>query len=101
MIKAFDLQQGNLPLLVSMPHPGTLLTPEVAQGLTPRAKRLEDTDWNIPLLYQTITNMGASTLCARYSRRHLLQPGAGVHRRHPPAAGGEHRRRIPGLTMTI
>ncbi|VGC91432.1 N-formylglutamate deformylase [Klebsiella quasipneumoniae] len=37
MIKAFDLQQGNLPLLVSMPHPGTLLTPEVAQGLTPRA----------------------------------------------------------------
>ena len=41
MIKAFDLQQGNLPLLVSMPHPGTLLTPEVAQGLTPRAKRLE------------------------------------------------------------
>ncbi len=68
MIKAFDLQQGNLPLLVSMPHAGTLLTPEVAQGLTPRAKRLEDTDWNIPLLYQTITNMGASTLCARYSR---------------------------------
>ncbi len=46
MIKAFDLQQGNLPLLVSMPHPGTLLTPEVAQGLTPRAKRLEDTDWH-------------------------------------------------------
>ena len=68
MIKAFDLQQGNLPLLVSMPHPGTLLTPEVAQGLTPRAKRLEDTDWHIPLLYQTIADMGASTLCARYSR---------------------------------
>ncbi|MVY05453.1 N-formylglutamate deformylase, partial [Escherichia coli] len=68
MIKAFDLQQGNLPLLVSMPHPGTLLTPEVDQGLTPRAKRLEDTDWHIPLLYQTIADMGASTLCARYSR---------------------------------
>lgn len=32
MIKAFDLRQGNLPLLVSMPHPGTLLTPEVAQA---------------------------------------------------------------------
>lgn len=32
MIKAFDLQQGNLPLLVSMPHAGTLLTPEVARA---------------------------------------------------------------------
>ncbi|EOC5298518.1 N-formylglutamate deformylase [Klebsiella pneumoniae] len=68
MIKAFDLRQGNLPLLVSMPHPGTLLTPKVDQGLTPRAKRLEDTDWHIPLLYKTIADMGASTLCARYSR---------------------------------
>lgn len=62
MIKAFDLQQGNLPLLVSMPHAGTLLTPK-SPRLTPRAKRLEDTDWNIPLLYQTITNMGP----ARYA----------------------------------
>ncbi|MEN0614463.1 N-formylglutamate deformylase [Klebsiella indica] len=68
MIKAFDLRQGNLPLLVSMPHAGTLLTPEVSRGLTPRAQRLEDTDWHIPLLYQTIADMGASTLCARYSR---------------------------------
>lgn len=68
MIKAFDFRQGSLPLLVSMPHPGTLLTPEVASGLTPRARRLEDTDWHIPMLYQTITDMGASTLCARYSR---------------------------------
>lgn len=67
MIKAFDLQQGNLPLLVSMPHAGTLLTPEVAQAHA-EGEASEDTDWNIPLLYQTITNMGASTLCARYSR---------------------------------
>lgn len=68
MIKAFDFQQGTLPLLVSMPHPGTLLTPAIASGLTPRAQRLEDTDWHIPELYQPIAEMGASTLCARYSR---------------------------------
>ncbi|NIY48988.1 N-formylglutamate deformylase [Cedecea colo] len=68
MIKAFDFQQGELPLLVSMPHPGTLLTPEIERGLTSRARRLEDTDWHIPLLYKTVAQMGASTLCARYSR---------------------------------
>ncbi|SQC92709.1 N-formylglutamate deformylase [Cedecea neteri] len=39
MIKGFELHQGKLPLLISMPHPGTQLTPEVANGLTARAKK--------------------------------------------------------------
>ncbi|MDP9565564.1 UNVERIFIED_ORG: formiminoglutamase [Kosakonia oryzae] len=68
MTNGFELHQGRLPLLVSMPHPGTHLTPEIARGLTARAQRLEDTDWHIPLLYQPIRELGASVLSARYSR---------------------------------
>lgn len=68
MTAPYELQKGTLPLLVSMPHPGTGLTPEVAAGLTPRARRLEDTDWHIPQLYQLVADMGASTLTAGYSR---------------------------------
>ncbi|WP_174865109.1 N-formylglutamate deformylase [Pectobacterium polaris] len=68
MTNGFELHQGSLPLLISMPHPGTLLTPEIANGLTARAKQLEDTDWHIPALYQPIIDMGASVLCANYSR---------------------------------
>lgn len=68
MTNGFELHQGSLPLLISMPHPGTLLTPEVAAGLTERAQRLEDTDWHIPQLYQPIRELGASVLSANYSR---------------------------------
>ncbi|WP_279052080.1 N-formylglutamate deformylase [Cedecea davisae] len=68
MTNAFELHKGNLPLLISMPHPGTRLTTEVANGLTERAKKLEDTDWHIPQLYQPIREMGASILSAGYSR---------------------------------
>lgn len=68
MTNGFELHQGTLPLLVSMPHPGTQLTPEIAAALTPRAQRLEDTDWHIPRLYQPIRALGASVLSANYSR---------------------------------
>jgi len=68
MTNAFDLHQGTLPLLVSMPHPGTQLTQDVAGGLSERALRLEDTDWHIPALYQPVRDLGASVICANYSR---------------------------------
>ena len=68
MTNGFELHQGRLPLLISMPHPGTKLLPETASGLTPRAQHLEDTDWHMPLLYQPIRELGASVLSASYSR---------------------------------
>lgn len=68
MIKPFELSCGNLPLLVSMPHSGTVLTKEIARELTPRAQLLEDTDWHIPKIYRDLEKMGVSTLVANYSR---------------------------------
>jgi formiminoglutamase len=60
--------QGQMPLLISMPHAGLQLTPAVQAGLVPQAQGLPDTDWHIPKLYAFATELGASTLAANYSR---------------------------------
>jgi formiminoglutamase len=64
----YEFVQGGTPLLISMPHPGLLLPPEVADLLTPEARALPDTDWHVPQLYGFAAQMGASLLMARYSR---------------------------------
>ncbi|WP_312242007.1 N-formylglutamate deformylase [Pantoea sp.] len=64
----FHFTPGTLPLLVSIPHAGTRLTPEVEQGLSEAARGLPDTDWHIPLLYDFVRDLGASVLIGRYSR---------------------------------
>lgn len=64
----FDFRRGTTPLLISMPHPGTLLPAEFAVLLTPVAATLPDTDWHIPRLYDFAAALGASILTARYSR---------------------------------
>ncbi|HGM5489074.1 TPA: N-formylglutamate deformylase [Serratia fonticola] len=64
----FEFQSGKLPLLISIPHAGTRLTPAVEQGLTDEARPLQDTDWHIPRLYDFARTMGASILVGNYSR---------------------------------
>ncbi|MBA1427929.1 N-formylglutamate deformylase [Pseudomonas orientalis] len=68
MDKVLTFKQGRVPLLISMPHAGLLLTPAVEAGLIPEAQSLPDTDWHIPLLYDFAEELGASTLAAEYSR---------------------------------
>ncbi|WP_127959568.1 N-formylglutamate deformylase [Serratia microhaemolytica] len=64
----FQFRPGTLPLLISIPHAGTQLTPAVEKGLTEAARPLPDTDWHLPLLYQFAQTLGASILIANYSR---------------------------------
>lgn len=64
----FEFQAGHLPLLISIPHAGTRLTPAVDKGLTDDARPLPDTDWHIPRLYDFARAMGASILVGNYSR---------------------------------
>ncbi|PWC87271.1 N-formylglutamate amidohydrolase [Azospirillum sp. TSH100] len=64
----FDLVRGEGPLVVSMPHCGTELSPGLAERLTDEALTLRDTDWHMPRLYGFAGNMGATLLSARYSR---------------------------------
>lgn len=67
-MNAYQFTQGSLPLLLSIPHAGTALTPEVEAGLSPAAQGLPDTDWHIPQLYAFAREMGASVLTGHYSR---------------------------------
>ncbi|KQP49383.1 N-formylglutamate deformylase [Pseudorhodoferax sp. Leaf274] len=64
----FHLQQGRIPLLVSIPHLGTALPDEVGASLAPVAASLRDTDWHLDRLYAFAQDMGASVLGARVSR---------------------------------
>ena len=68
MNQPFHFQQGSVPLLISMPHVGTTIAPEVAAQLLPVAQEKADTDWHLPLLYNMAQELGASTIVAEYSR---------------------------------
>ncbi|GAB2937768.1 N-formylglutamate deformylase [Hafnia psychrotolerans] len=64
----FHFTPGSVPLLISIPHAGTHLTPQVASGLSDAALPLSDTDWHIPQLYNFARSLGASILVGQYSR---------------------------------
>lgn len=64
----FIFTQGTVPLLISMPHTGTYVPPDIAKNLTDEARLVPDTDWHIELLYAFAKAMGASTIQATYSR---------------------------------
>lgn len=68
MSDVYEFQPGTTPLLVSMPHCGTELPATIAQRLGDAARKLPDTDWHIPRLYDFAAELGASTLQANYSR---------------------------------
>ena len=64
----FALERGTRPLLVSMPHVGTALPPEVAARLGDAGPVLQDTDWHLDRLYDFAAALGASVLRAKVSR---------------------------------
>lgn len=64
----FLLHEGTEPLLVSIPHVGTWLPPELAVRMTGEARRVPDTDWHLDRLYDFARELGASVLQATHSR---------------------------------
>ena len=64
----FALTRGTAPLLVSFPHAGTRIPPELERRMTPAALQLADVDWHLPQLYDFARGMGASLLVARHAR---------------------------------
>jgi N-formylglutamate deformylase len=64
----YTLHRGTAPLLVSVPHDGTLVPDDIAARLTPEARRVPDTDWHLSTLYAFARSMGASMIVPRYSR---------------------------------
>jgi len=64
----FVFTPGTAPLLVSFPHAGTEIPPEIAARMTPEALQRADVDWHLPQLYAFVHAMGASTIAARFAR---------------------------------
>jgi len=64
----FTLHAGTAPLLVSLPHDGSEIPPDIAARLTPAARRAPDTDWHVSRLYAFARELGASILTPRHSR---------------------------------
>lgn len=68
MSDVFTLHRGSAPLLVSLPHDGSLIPDELAARMTPSARRAPDTDWHVARLYDFACELGASILVPRWSR---------------------------------
>ena len=43
--------EGSAPLVISFPHVGTGLPPDLAARMTERARAVPDTDWHVEKLY--------------------------------------------------
>jgi formiminoglutamase len=72
MSATFTLTPGDGPLILSMPHPGTELPPEVAAGLNERGRRLEDTDWHMRELYRPIEERFRPTVIEAKLSRYVI-----------------------------
>jgi N-formylglutamate deformylase len=59
---------GDTPLLISFPHSGTFMPPDLLARLQPEVRDLPDTDWFVPELYAAQQGLGASLLRATHSR---------------------------------
>ena len=68
MTDVFTLHRGDAPLLLSLPHDGSLIPPALAQRMVPPARRAPDTDWHVSRLYAFARELGASILVPRHSR---------------------------------
>jgi N-formylglutamate deformylase len=65
---SFTLRQGSTPLLISMPHVGTVIPDDQRERYQPRALQVEDTDWFLDRLYAFAADLGASLLVPHESR---------------------------------
>ena len=61
-------RQGGSPLLVSIPHAGTILPPDIAARLTPAGRAMPDTDWHVDRLYGFLADLDVTVLTATHSR---------------------------------
>ncbi|GLX78226.1 N-formylglutamate deformylase [Thalassotalea insulae] len=68
MSNSYQLHQGSVPLLISMPHNGQEIPQDIASRMTSAAMEVPDTDWYIDRLYDFARAMGAYILMPRYNR---------------------------------
>jgi N-formylglutamate deformylase len=64
----YRFREGSRPLVVSMPHVGTTIAPELSRAMAALAAQRPDTDWHLPRLYDFLHDLGASVIAATHSR---------------------------------
>jgi N-formylglutamate deformylase len=64
----FNFHQGNLPVLISIPHLGTEIPTVIADQMTDEGRLIADTDWHLDRFYDFAIRAGASVLGAKISR---------------------------------
>ena len=62
------LIHGRTPLVISLPHVGTMLPDDIAPLLSDAARALPDTDWHVDQLYDFAFESGYTLLRALHSR---------------------------------
>jgi len=64
----YTLERGDGPLLLSIPHLGTIIPNRQRDIRVPVAQTVADTDWHLDRLYAFAQQLGATILGARMSR---------------------------------
>lgn len=68
-MSVYSIVEGEGPLIVSMPHAGTLIPAEIADGMSEAGRGVPDTDWHVERLYRGILEeLGIPHIVATYSR---------------------------------
>lgn len=68
MNDVYKYVEGNLPLLISVPHAGRVVPENISARMTAAGRGIPDTDWDVEKLYEFVAAMGASMVVANYSR---------------------------------
>lgn len=90
MSQDFRFQPCQAPLLVSVPHAGTVLDESLAERLSTAASSLPDTDWFVDRLYEWAPRLGAGMIVAERSRYV-------VDLNRPPDDAALYETPVPGL----
>ncbi len=67
-MKLFRFQKGYTPLLISNPHSGTFIPPEIAERMTDAGLEKRDTDWFLTRLYDLPAIESAAMVSANAAR---------------------------------
>ena len=67
-VPVIDIQPGDAPLIVNVPHDGREIPAGIGATMTMDALVLPDTDWHIRDLYAFASDLGATITSARFSR---------------------------------
>ena len=67
-MKLYQIDRGESPLIIDVPHAGTYVPVALEDRLTPAARALPDTDWHVEKLFGFVRGLGVTMLVATHSR---------------------------------